>query len=291
MHSAKTLSMQMQDDLLTKLSEFGFTINQAKVYLCIVESGLIPVGKISQLTHLYVQDVYKILPKLEKMGLITKTKDKPVLIKAIPVKKALNHLVAKERRKAKQKIAILENNLEELTSHVMNHQVDPEIQEDDLFIPLTTAEQIRNRLEIAFESTILSCDLVFDEDLLSRLKNILNERFKSIEKIKTRILIETLQEPQNIQELIQEIIPEESSFEAKVLPKSESIPYYIFDSRELWVSMEGKTEAGLPCVLWTNGSNMIRFFQRTFNALWEDPNAILIYPKRQKRKTVKPNSN
>lgn len=95
----------MADDLLMKLSEFGFTINQAKVYLSIVESGLISVGDISKNTQLYVQDIYKILPKLEKRGLITKTIDKPVLIKAIPVEKALNRLVTVEKSEAKERIS------------------------------------------------------------------------------------------------------------------------------------------------------------------------------------------
>jgi sugar-specific transcriptional regulator TrmB len=41
----------MQENLIKKLSEFGFTINQAKVYLSIVESGLISVGNIAEKTQ------------------------------------------------------------------------------------------------------------------------------------------------------------------------------------------------------------------------------------------------
>ena len=87
----------MQKDLVIKLSDFGFTTNQAKVYLSIIESGSISVAKIAQQTSLHVQDIYKILPKLEKMGLITKTLEKPVQIKAIPIEEALTHLVDIER--------------------------------------------------------------------------------------------------------------------------------------------------------------------------------------------------
>jgi hypothetical protein len=40
------------------------------------------------------------LPKLEKMGLITKTIHNPFMIEAIPVEKALDSLVSRERKKS-----------------------------------------------------------------------------------------------------------------------------------------------------------------------------------------------
>ena len=90
----------MQEDLVVKLESFGFTVNQAKVYLSIVQSGKTRVGKISKSTQLHRQDIYKLLPKLEKMGLITKTIDKPFMIEAVPIEKALETLITKEREKS-----------------------------------------------------------------------------------------------------------------------------------------------------------------------------------------------
>jgi sugar-specific transcriptional regulator TrmB len=66
----------MQEDMVIKLAEFGFTTNQAKVYMSIIKSGSISVVKIAQNTKLHVQDIYKILHKLENMGLITRTVEK-----------------------------------------------------------------------------------------------------------------------------------------------------------------------------------------------------------------------
>ena len=83
----------MQEDLVLKLESFGFTVNQAKVYLSIVQSGKTRVGNISKGTQLHRQDIYKLLPKLEKMGLITKTIDKPFMIEAIPIDEALETLI------------------------------------------------------------------------------------------------------------------------------------------------------------------------------------------------------
>ncbi len=102
----------MQEDLVSKLAEFGFTINQAKVYLSVVQNGSITVGEISKISQLHRQDIYKIIPTLEKKGLITRTIDKPVLIGAIPIQKALGHLVATEKEKIRQKNFSFGNQLE-----------------------------------------------------------------------------------------------------------------------------------------------------------------------------------
>ena len=58
----------MQEDLVKGLEIFGFTPNQAKVYLSIVGAGSSSVGKIAEASKLYRQDIYKIIPKLEKRG-------------------------------------------------------------------------------------------------------------------------------------------------------------------------------------------------------------------------------
>src|SRR4030042_4145823 len=117
----------MQEDLVVKMTDFGFTVNQAKVYLSIVQSGKTGVGHISKNTSLHRQDIYKLLPKLEKMGLITRTIDKPFMIEALPVKKALESIILKEKEKSNQRIALLEKNLNELSETI---QQQPESKED-----------------------------------------------------------------------------------------------------------------------------------------------------------------
>ena len=54
------------------LSDFGLTHNQAKVYLAIAQLGLASVSQASKASNVRREDVYRIMPKLEKMGLIEK---------------------------------------------------------------------------------------------------------------------------------------------------------------------------------------------------------------------------
>jgi hypothetical protein len=44
--------------------------------------------------------------------------------------------------------------------------------------------------------------------------------------------------------------------------------------------MEQKTKKGLPCLLWTNGINLTRFFEERFEETWNAPHAVTIYLKK-----------
>jgi len=267
----------MQDDLVIKLSEFGFTTNQAKVYLTIVQHGSNTAGKISKLAQLHRQDVYITLAKLEKMGLIIKTIDKPALIEAIPIEKALSRLLSNEKIKAKTRISFLEDNLKKLSAAVKNNRNVEQIQDEDEFIPLTTDDQVKNRATLTFEKVKKECDLLFDFELISGLTNELRKRFSKMDKgVKIRIIIKNVDDMNEIKNIIKKINPSNKNLTVKAIQDDGSIPFYVFDQRELWVSMEKKTEIGLPCVLWTNDRNMIKFFQYTFNQAWNDPHAKTI---------------
>ena len=87
------------------LSSFGLTVKQAKVYLALVSLGTAPVGEISKLSKVRREEVYRILPKLEKMGLIEKTLTIPVKLKATSVDNALSILIRDEEEQAKRLVA------------------------------------------------------------------------------------------------------------------------------------------------------------------------------------------
>jgi sugar-specific transcriptional regulator TrmB len=272
----------MQKDLVIKLSEFGFTTNQAKVYLCIIESGVISVGKIAQTTQLHVQDIYKILPKLEKMGLITKTLQKPVQIKAIPIEKALTHLVTVEKENAQKRIRYLESNLQDLVDSIKESPL-VELPEDSCFIPLITAKQIKNQADLTFTKACLSCDLVINVDLLKPLMSRLAQNFKHLNvcAVKTRVIIESPLTVEEVKLAVHKVVPKTIRITIKQVHKTKPVPYYVIDQNEAWVSMEKETEAGLPCVLWTNGKNIVNIFQEFFNDAWNKPSAVNIYSQQE----------
>jgi sugar-specific transcriptional regulator TrmB len=271
----------MEENLINKLLDFGFTINQAKVYLSIVQSGLIHVGEISKITKLHRQDVYKILPKLEKVGLIIKTLDKPFRVKAVPVERALNSLFSKEKKKANKRLAHLNANLKELTKAIENKQSKVEKREERWLIPLITSTKIENVENHIFENVQVEYALVVDLKMLNRLLYVLQERFQKLSKrgVKIRMIVENTQNEKLVKKIIEKIKPSKGDFTTKLIRKDYTIPYYIIDQKELCMCMKQETKKGDPCALWTNGVNLTRFFKERFEEKWNAPHAITIYPK------------
>ncbi len=267
----------MQDDLISKLESFGFTVNQAKVYLSIVQSGKTRVGRISKNTQLHRQDIYKLLPKLEKMGLITKTIDKPFMIEAIPIEKALESLIAKEREKAIGKISALENNLKEMVNAI---QKQPELKEETRFTVLTTDEAIKNRVRLTFRKPKKDFFVVSTIDHI--IEPGLNHFRSYIQSIadadaNTQLIVVSSEVTEAVKQTVDKIAPTHGQFCAKLFKKSGCKNYQVVDSKEVWISIQQKTETGYPCILWTNDQNIIDTYKESFNAVWTNPKAVTLY--------------
>ena len=72
------------------------------------------------------------------------------MIEAIPIEKALETLILKEKDKANQRISQLENNLKEMVTAI---QMQPEIKEEPRFTLLTSDEAIKNRGRLIFKKS------------------------------------------------------------------------------------------------------------------------------------------
>jgi sugar-specific transcriptional regulator TrmB len=258
----------MQEDIVSKLTRFGFTINQAKVYLSIIQNESVTVGEIAKISQLHRQDIYKMIPILEKKGLIIKTIDKPVLITAVPIQKALNHLLDEEKEKISKKVSQLELNLKEINNEVSNYPHKEKTNEAELLFQLTTDEQIKNRADLTFENAIKSYDLHINMDLINSISKILTVRFQQLNKnVNIRMIIENT-DKKEVNKVIQTLSIKNRNFELKLKKPSDTISYYVVDGNELWITLKKKTESGNPGVLWTNDRNLIKFFQENFEKNW-----------------------
>jgi sugar-specific transcriptional regulator TrmB len=127
------------------------------------------VGKVAESSKLYRQDIYKIIPKLERKGVISKTLGKPLVVRAMPVKKALKTLVSKERISALQRIKRMEVHLEELSKTVSNmYEIETRLENKEAHFSLLTQEnEITNMADLLYEKAKTECDIVASVKLLT----------------------------------------------------------------------------------------------------------------------------
>jgi len=266
----------MQEDLVVKLTSFGFTVNQAKVYISIVQSGKTRVGRISRNTQLHRQDIYKLLPKLEKMGLITKTIDKPFMIEAIPIDKALETLISKEKDKANERISQLENNLKEMITAI---QMQPEIKEEARFTLLTSDEAIKNRGRLIFKKTKKEFKIVASmENITKPALHYFREFLQLIADHDARLelIIVTTEDKEEVKQTVEKIAPGTGELKVKLINNSVCKNYQVIDNNEVWIATQQETESGFPCLLWTNDSNIVDTYRENFQMTWTNPKASVV---------------
>jgi sugar-specific transcriptional regulator TrmB len=271
------------EELAQELTDFGLSINQAKVYLSVARSKIATVDTISRETRLYRQDVYKIMPILEKKGLVVKIIDRPTKFESLPIEKAIDTLVSKERKTAEDRLSRLESISEKLKSKAVSWQKENQkTKVEPKFRLLVNDSEIRNVFDLSFENAKEEFNVVTTPELAPYLTRILSERIGLLAKkrIKTRIIVDNpsrdFEKTKRIAHGVQSI---NSKFflVIKQLPGTFFPPYRVFDDKEAWIMISKETETGHPCFLWTNAPNVVKFYKENFEKAWNDPKAEVLY--------------
>jgi len=88
-----------QNEYIQILMDLGLTLLQARVYLVLCKTGNATVKMISQATQIDRQDVYRIMPRLQELGLAEQIIATPTIYKATPIKQGCHFLFQKNVQK------------------------------------------------------------------------------------------------------------------------------------------------------------------------------------------------
>src|SRR5664280_1293463 len=99
-------------DLLLGL---GLSLNQARVYLAILKLEKTTVGQVAKFSKVRREDVYRLLPSLEKMGLVERLLGKPTQIRATPISDALTFLVSEEKNRFDDRLSGMRSSVQRLS--------------------------------------------------------------------------------------------------------------------------------------------------------------------------------
>jgi sugar-specific transcriptional regulator TrmB len=252
------------------LFDFGLTRNQAKVYIAIAKLRLAPVGQISNVSKVRREDVYRILPKLEEMGLVEKLMGKPTKIRATPVKEALSILIKHEEDTSRKRVSALKAQTETFLKHFARAP-RLEMEEKPHFALLSKRENIMARMLAIVKNAEKEIDIVFSRSQIMQFLHAFTEELKRIVKKggRVRIISELPEYEDSLPRVIEEHISPGNSIDLRYtdLPSSH---YIIVDFKETLISTT--TEGNMaehPC-LWTNSDSLVGVFQGDFENLWHN---------------------
>jgi len=118
------------EEAAKELASFGLTGNQARAYVALVKLRVASVSKIAQLSRIRREEIYRMMPKLERLGLVEKVLGKPVKYKSVPPKEALSTLLEHERESVNSRMAELAEKGRRLLKQLKSVGVEGTVEEE-----------------------------------------------------------------------------------------------------------------------------------------------------------------
>jgi sugar-specific transcriptional regulator TrmB len=253
------------EDSARKLSEFGLTPYEAKVYLAAVKLGPTSASRVSKLAEIRREEVYRTLPKLEKAGLIDRILGRPVKIKAMPIEEALSFLISRKEEQAKQEISNLhsmrENILDSLETEPEERDFDEEMHH---FTLISEKDAVSARTSALISNARTSIDIVDSgADIVRFILNYADALENTNKRVvEVRILTVCPDKEETIPEALQKHVPN-NSFDLRYV---ETLPsrYVMVDGKQaLITTTPDGTLSDLKC-LWTDDPSLVGLIQRDF---------------------------
>jgi len=220
--------------------------------------------------HVRREDVYRILPKLERLGLVEKLLGKPTRIRATPVKEALSILIKHEEEASRNKVSALKAKTETFLKHFARTP-RLEAEEKGHFALLPHRKSIVAKMLTMMQNAESALNIIFSRSQLMQFVYAFTKQIKkTTEKgVKLRIISELPGYDDALPRLIEERVSPGASVDLRYsdLPSSH---YILADFKEALISTT--TEGNMaenPC-LWTDNDGLVGVFQGDFENLWHN---------------------
>ena len=250
-------------DLLLGL---GLSLNQARVYLTILKLEKTSVGQISKFSKVRREDIYRVIPTLEKMGLIERLLGKPTMIRATPISDALTFLVAEEKAKSDDRLSGMRNLVKKLS---LKDWKQPLPGEESIYILIAEKKAILAKTSELIKNSRKEVALIADKArIIPTLSQFSEECRQAIKKGSQICLIFEGDSPDTLlKEKVNKLIDGTS---VHIKFHHEPLNHFIMsDDKEALITTSKESGLGESPSLWTNNSNLIGVLRTGFESDWK----------------------
>jgi sugar-specific transcriptional regulator TrmB len=249
------------DKVLDILMKLGLTELQAKTYLTLTRFEKAEVKKISETAKIARQDLYRIIPTLEKLGLVEKIIATPILYKAIPLSEGTSSLFQKKSNE----YSSLKSSLELIVAHPEdNSKAATEEENEAEFVITSERKRLVAKLEKAYsEST--NIDIVLPGNALNfMIFNFYESLSLALSKgAKIRVMANKADMRMGTKQKL-ENLKANLNFELRIVDSAFEFGFAICNGREVNIAISNKEVPSL----WTNNRQIVRINQMMFETQW-----------------------
>jgi DNA-binding MarR family transcriptional regulator len=251
-----------------RLTRFGLTQNQAKIYLAISRLGTTQIEPISRLSSVRREDIYRILPKLYELGIVERIVGIPTRVKAVPIERAIRILVWNRQEALSRESAELAYQVEDfLESFTPPQDAPPEAGEGEQFSIIEGKPAVEGKIAGMLERTRHEVLIAFSGPHTIPFMTGLPVVLETLRETGMKIRVMTGQSHVlTLSAMIGGLKTGDLDFRL-IHPDGNGGNYLISDGREA-ILITSDEQATRTSSLWTNNANFISLLRHDFETSW-----------------------
>ncbi len=255
----------VEDERVKILMDLGLTLLQAKVYLALSQTGKTKIATISKVSKIARQDIYRIMPTLQKLGLAEKIVTAPTMYKPTPIKEGLSILLrhrAEEYTELKEKTKSLFKSFQGNDCKIALQNEEPQL------IIVTGKEKNRKTCIKEIQTAQTSIRFVGPEGpIKGALFAFLQDFEMALERgVKIQMITG---KPENIKAILRGMPKtfKNPLFRVRYVSNSPLLTLSVYDNKKIHLSTAIPSNINGPHV-WSNNSVFALIATAYFNELW-----------------------
>jgi sugar-specific transcriptional regulator TrmB len=266
------------EHMVEQLISFGLTANQAKVYVTLVAIEPAPASKIAAVCGIRREEVYRVLPDLLKLGIVSKKIGNPVSYFAMPPENSIEILMKAKLKKATEELNNLTNKRDILVTHMKRLEVSSS-KETKSIESIQDIEKLLERFKKSAATAKNSIDVMVPMGILQfgqlNIGYLISELFAR--KIRVRIIVDkTAIAPCSswINTAIKNDTLNLDIAKLVDLRFIDEMPFHVVlidDAEVIWGKFNVNEDGSC---LWTNLPYHVQLVKTAFDALWHKSTSL-----------------
>lgn len=276
--------MVQDDEYIQTLTKLGLTFLQAKTYLALARLGKADVKTISKASKVARQDIYRIMPALQNMGLVEKILATPIVYKVTSINEGLSILLQNKT----QECIELQTKVNDLLYNLQNSEdkTAPQEEEEQQFSIISSKRLLHKKLSEKDSTAQKSIDAIANwktirTTFFNRSEDVMNALKRGV---KVRIITERHEKDRQFQKIIQ-TFKRNPLFEIRYSSAPIPVNAVIHDKAEINMCIATLPDNDVPSLCSTN-PRFIKVMTTYFEELWNSALNAQEVPRHESAKAI-----
>jgi sugar-specific transcriptional regulator TrmB len=263
---------QDDDACIQVLMKLGLTLLQATIYLNLTKLEKAGVTRISRIANVARPDVYRVMPALEKRGLVEKMIFVPTIYKATPIKEGLSMLLDQKI----EEDAELQKRTNALLQFFPENSTVNSTTDDSQFIITNEKNLLNKKFQCAISGAQIDLNMLCPLKGFSRIFFYNQANFRNALKrnVEIQIILKSTDNEPKLKGI--EDLRKNPLLKVKYISDQTPVCLVMADSKEVNIQLSN----GFVPSLWSNNPQILKVASAYFEAIWHKDEYLNLFEEK-----------